>query len=353
MPTLYGNWVGGSTNGRIVCVYSVSYTADRTQAIYTGTLYVETDQFTTDSVNTWLVSGDDGVHSGSNIPISFGSGGGIKAFYSNFSFQKYGDGVIGARVSNVEAVGVDITASFTMDSGALAPYLTSGYSAVGIGQTGFTITGVHAAANGGVLNGMQLEVNTAANDTGALYFTTGTFTNPVATGLTPNKLYYYRLRVKNSTYGYSAWGPWLTVQTTSTVPGTFPDSFEFGSVGPEEFTIGNLVYPDNGGVAIDWVTVTINTIPGDSGAISTDHAGTPSSIVKTGLIPGTTYFVKLTAHNVNGFGVSSNWKAVTTLPGVYVDVAGTWKTATIFVNVGGIWKPATRWVCVSPGVWRQ
>lgn len=353
MPTLYGNWVGGSTNGRIVCVYSVSYTADRTQAIYQGTLYIETDQFTTDSVNTWLISGDDGVHSGSNIPISFGSGGGLKAFYSNFSFQKYGDGVLGARVSNIEAVGVDVTASFTLDSGALAPYLTSDYSAVGITQTGFTITGVHATANGGTLNGMQLEVNTAANDTGALYFTTGTFANPVATGLAPNTSYYYRLRVKNSTYGYSAWGPWFVTKTLSTVPGAVADTFNIGSVGQYSFTIGDIPYPNNGGAAIDSIRARVNTSASDSGATDVDISGMPASIDITGLTPGTTYYVKLAVHNINGWGAFSSWREVTSQPGVQIKVAGTWKTAIIYVNVGGIWKPATRWVCISPGVWRQ
>ena len=354
MTTLAGNWVGSSPRARIVCVYTMTHTADNTQAIFKGTLYLETDGPLTDSVNSLSVSGDDGSWFSSNKNFSIPSGGGSVAFYINFSFQKYGDGSISASISNLEGVGATVSATFSLDAGALAPYLTSGYSAIGITGTGFTTGGVHASGNGGVLNGMQIEVKQSLSDLdlGSVFFTQETFTNPVATGLIPNEYYYFRLRVRNSTYGWSAWGAWVMVKTASTIPNAPYDIMTIGSLGQFGFTIGNIVVVD-GGAPVDTIRVRLNTAMTDVGATDIDTPGVPDAVSLTDLTPGTTYYVKVAAHNVHGWGPFSAWIQVQTNPGVLVNVGGTYKVASAYVNIGGIWKPATRWVCVSPGVWKQ
>jgi len=345
--TLTSSWVGGGVKGRIRCVYSVSYTADRTQAIFTGTLYIDLDQYITDNYNSWAVSGDDGSHTGSNLAINLGSGGGSVAFYSNFSFQKYGDGTIAGSVSTLEAVGVTVSGTFTLDAGNLAPYFTNtNYSVRNVTPNSFYTTGIAAANNGTALTNVQVEVNTSASDTGASYFTSATWTDAQATGLQPATLYYYRCRVKNAGGYWSAWGPWKTMTTLSTIPGTPDAGWYFSDATQADFTIGGDTANNGGSAITSWDTQWSTNSDPSAGTIAT------GALHVTGLNPGTTYYARIRAVNANGVGPWSDVKAVTTLPGVSVNVGGVWKNAIPYVNVGGVWKPATRYVNVG-GVWKQ
>jgi hypothetical protein len=355
MPTLYGSWQGTSYQARIYCVYSVTYTADRTQAIYAISFGVEFGGSISDSVNTWAVSGDCGSASGSNIAYSIPSGGGTKIFRSGESAQKYGDAVVSASIDNVEAVGGGvISGTFTLDSGALAPYFTNtNYSVRNVTTTGFTTTGIAGNGNGGTLNGVQLEVNTSASDTGALYFTTASWVDATATGLTPGRTYYYRIRIRNSTYGYSAWGPWKTMTTASTIPDAPSSGWYFSNAGQTDLAIAGIAEGAfNGGAAVDQILVRYSTDPAFATYTDIPLAAGTTSVNITNLNPGTTYYVRIFAHNANGYSAPTPDKSATTLPGVMVNVGGVWKVALPYVNVGGIWKPATRFVNVG-GVWKQ
>ena len=349
MTIQYGAWVGGSTNGRIRCDHSVAYSADRTQAIYTGTLYLETDQSTSDSVNSWSVSGDDGAHSGSNLGISLGSGGGLKAFW-NFSFQKYGDGSITGKVSNVEAFGgPDPTGTFTLNSGGLAPYFTdASYVASAITSTSATITGFTGNGNGGTLIDAQVEYNTAMSDTGALYYTRGTYGQVYMTGMKPNTVYYARIRIKNNTYGWSAWQGWTSFKTGAGTPGAPDPNWYLTAIGQTRATFMGLTCPNNGGSAITSWDFQYDTTQNVAATIYPTGDG----VLWTGIPSGTTFWVRIRANNVNGVGVWSAWKTYTTQPGMAAKVGGLWKDAESWINVNGIWKPAIRYINVF-GVWKQ
>ena len=151
MPTLNGPLEGSPYQARIYCTYLVSYTADRTQAIYDIDFGIEFEGSVSDSSNSWGVSGDCGSASGSNVDYSIPSGGGKKIFRANEKAQKYGDASVAASVSGINAIGgVTVNGSFTLDSGALAPYFTDGtYSASSITSTGATLSGWVANGNGG------------------------------------------------------------------------------------------------------------------------------------------------------------------------------------------------------------
>lgn len=358
MATLYGSWQGTGYQARIYCTYTVSYTADHTQAIYAISFGVEFGGSISDSVNTWAVSGDCGAASGSNIAYSIPSGGGTKIFRSGESAQKYGNAVVGANIDNVEGVGGGaISGSFTLASGALAPYFTNtNYSSRNVTTSDFYSTAIAASGNGGTLNNVQMEVNSAANDTGAVYFTSGAWTDAHATGLLPNHLYYFRIRVANSTYGWGAWGPWKSVTTLSTIPSAPDSSWYIGNIDQQSATALSINVADNGGSAVDQILVRVSTDPGF--ATYTDYtAGNVTSVAITGLQPGTTYYAICYAHNANGYSAASAVRPFTTLPGVYVNVGGVWKNAVPYVNVGGVWKPATRYVAISNGSggvnWKQ
>lgn len=349
MPTLNGPWEGTPYQARIYCTYSVSYTADHTQAIYDIDFGIEFEGSVSDSSNSWAVSGDCGSASGDNVTYSIPSGGGKKIFRANESAQKYGDASVAASVSGINAIGsVTVNGSFTLDSGALAPYFTdSVYSASSITATGATIGTWAAAANGGTLNNVQIQRNTSASETGATTITKGSYgTTHALTGLTRATTYYVRVRVANSTYGYGAWGPWVSFTTASTAPGVPGTGWYFSAYGQTDFTIAGNTVADNGGSAVTgWETQYSTSADPSAGSVV-------SGLSVGSLNAGTVYYARIRAINAIGAGAWSDVKAVTTLPGVMINVGGVWKTAIPYVNVNGVWKPATRFVNVG-GVWKQ
>lgn len=353
MTTLYGSWQGTGYKARIYCVYTVSYTADHTQAIYAISFGVEFGESVSDSANTWAVSGDCGAASGSNISYSIPSGGGSKIFRSGETAQKYGDATVAASIDNVEAVGGGvISASFTLESGALAPYFVDNvYNADIITSTTARFNNWAGTGNGGTLNNVQVEYNTTPSATGALTYTKGSYALPTISGLTPNTLYYARIRISNTTYGYSAWGPWVSFRTLSTTPSAPSNAWYAGNIDQQSADILGIVVPNDGGATIDEIRVRVSTDP--AFGTYTDYIdGNVTSVHIHDLSPGTLYYAQVFAHNVNGDSPASGTQTFTTLPGVYVRVGGVWKNAVAYVNVNGIWKPATRFVNVS-GVWKQ
>jgi len=357
MVTQYSGWVGGGVKGRIRCDHTVTYTADRTQAIYDGKLYLEVDNYISDSVNSWAVGGNDGAHSGVNLPVVFGAGGGLKLVWA-FNFQLYGDGAVGLSVSGLEAVGVTVGGTFALDGGNLAPYLTNtNYAPIDVDVTAssFVISGIAANGNGTALNNVQMEVNTSASDVGASYFGPGTYSDATATGLTPNTTYYYRIRVHNAGGYWSAWGPWKTVKTGSAAPHAPDESWSISRIRQTSFETTKPTVSDDGGLAVDKFRIRVNTSMTESqvGVIDTEfNPGDPAPFLVQGLAPLTTYYARIQARNPNGYGPPTAWKSFTTLEGAWVNVAGVWKPAIIYVNVGGVWKIATRYNNVD-GTWKQ
>lgn len=350
MPILNGPWQGTPYQARIICTYNVSYTGDHTQAIYAISFSVEFEGAVSDSTNSWSVSGDCGSASGSNVAYSIPSGGGTKVFRSGESAQKYGDASVSASISAVQAVGGGtISGSFTLDSGALAPYFTdSSYAMTSITNTGAVIYGWSAAGNGGSLNNVQTQYNTSgATATGATTVTRGSYAGSQAlSGLAPNTLYYARVRVANSTYGYGEWGPWISFRTLSGLPSPPSEAWSFDTVRQDSVNISGISVPDNGGSAIDQILVRFSTDPA-FGSYSDFTAGNVASLLVSGLLPGTVYYVKIYAHNANGYSSPTSAKAFQTLFGASVNVGGVWKDAVPYVNVGGVWKIAIRYDAIS------
>lgn len=354
MPTVYGSWKGsGSVKGRITISYTRTYSADRTYANFSGDINVEFDQSISDSVNSWSVSGDGPNASGSNLAISFGSGGGTKKIRSfNDNTDSPTSFEITASVTGIEAVNATINATLSLPIGNLAPFLNnSNYTAGSITSSSAVISGISGNGNGTALVDSQVEYNTSMSDSGAGYVgNTGAYTTSrTITGLQPYTTYYYRARVQNSGWGWSAWGAWKSFTTASSVPGPVASYWAITNIEQTSAKITSLAVPDNNGSVVDYVLARVNTIQSDTGA--TDFTGV-SEINMTGLIPGTTYWVRLIPHNANGYGPWTEWRSFTTLPGVSVNVGGVWKSAQPWVNVNGIWKPAVRYVNVG-GVWKQ
>ena len=341
MTTIYGSWQGSGYQARIYCVYTVSYTADHTQAIYAISFGVEFGASISDSVNGWAVSGDCGSATGSNIAYSIPSGGGSKIFRSGESAQKYGDATVAGSINNVEGVGGGtIVSSFTLDSGPLAPYFTDGvYNADTITSTSARIVGYAATGNGGTLNNIQVQYNTTASATGASTYTKGSYAAPTISGLTPNTTYYARIRVANNTYGYGPWGAWISFNTLSGLPGAPLTTWFFGDIDQSSAGIGGNNVADNGGSALTEWDTEYNTAANSTGS-TVLTTSVPFAGAMTGLDAGTTYYARIRAKNVNGAGPWSDWKSFTTLESGWVNIPG----------VG--WRPGAAYICESPGVWK-
>lgn len=353
MTTQYGPWEGtGSGQARIKNVYTRSYNSDHTEARYVGSLYIEFDTSISDSTNTWEVNSPDFADdSGTNLSISFGSGGGSKKFF-DYDYYKAGDGSIGnAEVSNIEYIGETVNASFSMDSGDLAPILNNGGTATSITSSGFTTTGLSASGNGGTLNNAQMEYNTVASSTGATTYTKGSYGNMTITGLDAAETYYFRTRVSNNTYGWSAWSSWKTVTTLSGIPGTPVSTWSVGNIGQATADILGESASNNGSALNNWQTEHNTSASSTGSTVLTSGTGASAPNMTT-LIPGTLQYARIRASNAHGYGPWSAWKSFTTLPGVSVNVGGVWKNATLWVNVGGVWKSSVRYVNVG-GVWKQ
>ena len=248
MPTIYGDWFAGG-EARIVCEYSQNYNADRTQVHFNASYKYQMAYSVSDSTNTWGVSGDNGSASGSNVAYS---GPGTKEFHFQWGGWRRTNAAVSAWVDGIQAQGVKVSASFTLLTGALAPFINTIFES-NVTQTSATFGVSSADGNGGTLTNLGIWYNETKSDSVGTYVEKGSWNAITISSFVGGKKYYYKLRAKNNTYG---WGPWTA------------------------------------------------------------------------------------------------WGSITTLPGVKVNVSGTWKNAQPYVRVNGEWKKADRWVNVN-GVWRR
>jgi len=210
MPILYGDWFAGG-EARIVCEYSQNYNADHTSVHFNASYRYQMAYSVNDSTNSWGVSGDNGSATGNNVGYI---GPGTKEFYFQYGPWRQSNAAVSAWVDGVEAQGVRVFANFVFETGALAPYIT-GFQASTIKANSFIADLTAVTANGGTLNNAQVKLNTVKSDTGASYITRGSYGDVTVPNLLGGQVYYFQMRVSNSTYG---WGPWTAWATVTTLP---------------------------------------------------------------------------------------------------------------------------------------
>lgn len=349
MPTVVGPWLGGSSPARIEIDYSVSYNAEHTNAYFSGSVYLATEYSISDSVNTWNISGDLGSASGSNISFSHGSGGG-RTKIRDIAGWKQGNASVSASVAGLQAPGVTVSATLTLLSGNLAPYITN-FQASNIAPTSFLADIISANGNGGSLTNAQVKWNTSQSDTGASNINKGSYGDISVPGLVRATRYYFQMRVFNTTWGWGPWTSWKIVDTPSTVPGVPSAAWGFRDITQVDAFTDNLSVADNGGVAVTNWQVQWNTTESATGASSSTSGSGSTDAQLVNLLPGTTYYARIRAYNSNGWGSYSAWKSFTTLPGVYVKADGVWKNAIPYVKVNGVWVQVIRYI-KDGGVWK-
>lgn len=356
MPTLYGSWQGSGYQARLKCTYTRTYPTSHEYATFDCSFAVEFGGSISDSTNDWAVTGP-GVtdSSGTNVSYSIASGGGSKTLYNPANFNSHSDLDIDMVVGGINAVGGgDITATFTLPVGDLAPYFVDDvYSAGSITAGGFTGSGWSSSGNGGTLNNLQTQYNTSASATGATTVTRGSYAGShVITGLTPNTLYYFRVRQSNNTYGYGAWGPWVSFTTAAGTPGAPPTTWSLTNITADGAEVTGATPSNNGGSAITSYRAWYALVDDIFSYIGYFDSTAPAFPALTGLNPGTKYYVWVVASNANGDGDLSVSKSFTTLLGSNVKVGGIYKPAVSYVKVGGVYKTAVRYIKVG-GVYKQ
>ena len=349
MPTVVGPWQGSTPSARIEIDYFINYNADHTQANVTAWLLLATDQSLFDSTNTWDAWGSLGIHAGSGVNYSH-SGAGRTNFATISGWVGPSGADVGARVSGLEGVGVNVEAVLNIPVGGLAPYIQGSYSAVNISSSSFSGYGISAVDNGGVLNNLAMQVNTSATDVGSTYHEAGSWKNIDVSGLYRATTYYFRQRASNTTYGWGPWGPWVSFTTLTAAP-SVPTGYSATEISQNSAVTQNVTVADNGGTALTNIRGQINTTATDVGSALVTK-GSWGPLAFTGLVPGTKYYFRLAAGNARGWSTYGGWASFTTLPGVFVNIDDVWKNAQPYVNIEGVWKVAVRYVNID-GVWKQ
>ncbi len=169
----------------------------------------------------------------------------------------------------------------------------------------------------------------------------------VNVGLTAGETYYVWNRARNSV----GWSPLSTrtqvkLDNTPRPPGT-------PFVVMRNQTAANLISapsPDNGGKPITLYRWTYGLTPSGGALVTTVPPDLTLNL--SGLIPGETYYAKIQAENVYGWGPFSNAREIRLDAGGYVKVGLVWKRAVPYVKVSGVWVMARTWA-KSGGVWNE
>ena len=124
---------------------------------------------------------------------------------------------------------------------------------------------------------------------------------------------------------------------------------------PDQITATGMRYQfretGNGGSAIIRWEYQCSTTADFSGAGWTT-APMSGDVVRSDLIPGTTYYWRARGVNSEGNGARSAVVSARTLGGGRVRVAGVWKDTAVWLRVLGVWKRAAVWEKVA-GVWKR
>lgn len=342
MPTLNGPWQGsGYARARIVCVYTTSINADG--ALFNAAFYIESENRVSDRSNSWAISGSLGSTSGTNLDIDHPSGGG-RTLVGAVSKRLTWNAEVACSVSGVEYFGRTIVATFTLQTGGLAPVITSaGYRTVT--QTSFVADLLALEANGTV-DRTQAEYGTSKSKTSTK--TVAGIADVPITGLTGGTLYYFRMRLSNTIAGWGNYTGWMSVTTAVVAPSVPKSSWGVRNITATSAETFGCEVSDDGGKPVTSYEVQYNRSKSPTGATSETASINPKM---TGLLPGSVYYARIRAKNAKGWSEYTDWKSFKTPSGVLIRSGGVWVVAEPYVKWNGSWKRATAYIR-SSGSWK-
>lgn len=235
--------------------------------------------------------------------------------------------------------GADPTASRSVTLPARPPSAPSTPGAPTVGSvtaTTATVSWSAPSGNGSSLSGNagQVSRNSSFTDIVASW-SAGTWqTSHAVVDLPKGTVLYARVRAHNSV-GWSSWSGARTFTTGLTAPSA-PGPPGVSNIGPTSANVTWSPPVDTGGA--DLTNYEIQRATDASFTTSVTSVSYPSSPgAVTGLLPGTTYYLRARAVNVAGPGPWSTTAAFTTLSGVKVGDGTAWRDAIVWVGNGSSW----------------
>lgn len=224
----------------------------------------------------------------------------------------------------------------TFTTGTTEPGAPGQPSAYGIGATSATLSWSPPTDTGGTpITGYVVERATSpAFDDAVVATPTGTSLQ--VTGLAKGTTYRVRVKAVNAV-GESDYSPVALFETDITPPGA-PGAPTVSDIAPTTATLSWSAPSDAGGSSITGYEVQRSTSPAFIGAVIVAAEDSPANL--SGLLPGTTHYVRVRAVNEAGAGAWSPATSFLTLSGVKVGNGSQWRDAIVWVGDGSKWVVA-------------
>ncbi|MEU7905896.1 fibronectin type III domain-containing protein [Actinoplanes sp. NPDC049118] len=342
MATTWGSYDGHLRYG--IDLTTTTPSASSTTVTVTVKLYIQvSDDWRFDDNQTWTLSGPSGDSDSFTNTLEDGES---KLLYSK-SFSAgidYDGGPTYSYSASLSGAynGAKPThsRSITLPRRPASAPSTPGAPTVGsIGSTTATATWSTPASNGASLTNVNGQVSRNSAFTSLVTtWSTGWANSRALSGLPKGTTLYVRIQAKNSV-GWSAWSAARQFETQSTAASA-PTLGAITGIGPQSATLAWAAPSDDGGETITGHHVQTAKDAGfTDGATTISRSASPATL--TGLLPGTTYYVRVRAVTAYGAGAWSAVRSFTTLSGVRIGNGTAWVPALIYVGTGTQWVLAT------------
>jgi hypothetical protein len=216
-----------------------------------------------------------------------------------------------------------------------APSAPGTPTAGSVTSTGATLTWSTPASNGASLdrNAGQVARDSAFTQIVTSWDVAGWATSRIITGLPKGTPLYARVRARNSVgwSSYSGARAFTTGVTTPSAPGTPAIS----NISATTASVAWSAPSDPGGAAITSYEIERSTSASFEDTTTVTDTTSPTSL--SGLLPGTTYHVRVRAVSSAGAGTWSSTTTFQTLSGVKVGNGTQWREAIVWVGDGSKW----------------
>jgi hypothetical protein len=227
------------------------------------------------------------------------------------------------RVATKTVVGSSDWVQGELTTTAVAPGAPLGLASSSVNSTSLTLTWNLPTSNGGAdISDYKIEFSSNGGRAwNELVHDASAVRSFNVTGLTRAVAYQFRVSAKNS-IGYGVASSVHSITTLADVPGA-PTALTKASITASGITLGWTAPTNNGGAAVSDYKVEVSRDNGSTWTTIPRAVSTSRTLSVTGLAPGTTYQVRVSAKNSAGFSVplTGSFTTISTAPGVISNLA--------------------------------